>query len=352
MTDLPQFLAATGIGELTVKAAEAEVLEDDEEALRLLQYCTSVHTLVCRDGFTPDCWPPHLVDLELHHRTGGDHSTYDSDEDTCIDADDICDLQQVQLLRLRHAANLQHLKLHTGAACEWPAGLRCRLPASLQTVNVLIHAEGDVRIDLSRFTPAAGCTAALQVEVHEEDIYDKGHRLEGILRALAALPSFSSLQVKYFLPDRLWHLSLLEQVQCERLVLDLRGDTTIEHLPAVQHWTILVDPLYWGDMLFVEWSALMCPGVHCFGSVELAMRDLHFESYTGLPVLASTGASIDAPWALVIWADRLHVCPRSRPSDVCMQRVPRVCGVPASCFVEEVPGKHVWRNAAAKDMVL
>ena len=53
-----------------------------------------------------------------------------------VEAD--AELQHLQLVRLQDARSLHHLKLVTGAACDWPASLQCTLPASLFRIYVSV----------------------------------------------------------------------------------------------------------------------------------------------------------------------------------------------------------------------
>ena len=272
-------------------------------------------------------WPPDLRDLFLYLPTNP----------KVADASAIAALQHMQLVCLQDAVKLEHLELHTGAVCHWPASLQCTLPASLQVVNVCIHAEylgqEEGMIDLSMFTEGAGCPAELQVEVWVLDNEDAASILGHLIRAVSAISGVCSLTL-LCMPTALEQLSMVEQVQCDELTLSfwVPECEAITWLPPVPHLNVLFESMTDGDVDFqvFMWSALASPGLRCLGSEDHPMNDIVVKSCTGLPVHDHA-----SPWALAIWAD-----------------LSTVRGLPLGCFREEARGKHVWRNAAARDLEL
>ena len=155
--------------------------------------------------------PTALLELTLHQPGWSEYA-----ED-----DEIAAQQHALLQQLHHAANLQQLTLQMANVCDWPASLRCTLPASLQTVNVCIAPVGDsCIIDLSGFTPSAGYSAQLHVEVAFDSVLDIDEdQVDEVLTSLAALPSFTSLCIVNLRLMAHWHVFQLQQMHCQRLSL-------------------------------------------------------------------------------------------------------------------------------------
>ena len=324
LTEVPKFLSKTCTSKLSV-SVEPEGTSATAQVDRMLRDCPSISDLICQEGFNPAHWPPHAQRIKLVYepRYGLDSAAADAASIKAMGS------QNVQLVRLQDAASLQLLKISTGIVCHWPASLRCALPVSLQTVCVKIVAEDEECIvDLSAFTAAAGCGAELHVRIMQVD-YDEP--MCDILRELTALPSFSSLPVDCLpqLAREEAFQALLEQVKCTRLIMTNGYNFSVTLLPAVHDLAML--PKFYPEITWpvFAWSALASPGLHCLGSATFPLKQLAVQSCNGLPGHHAT------PWALIIWAD-LSV----------------VTGLPLECFVEEARGKHVWRNAAASDLVL
>ena len=329
--DLPCFLEGTGIWQLSVSAQGAVA---SAQADRVLRQCPSVTALACNHGFWPHLWPPNLRVLVL--------STFQFDSYTLAD---FAEMQHVQLLRLQDASWLERLVLHSGTVCHWPAALASSLPGSLQEVQVSIDTESKpcgpeagqqaqledlVSVDLSAFSQAAGCAAQLHVSVDAspEEPRDEEEELAlvaAILAGLSTLACFQSFTLSCTTAALPAHIAALNQLQCCccRLALDGDGASHIAQLPAFEHLTVTRRTADDNGPVSFMWAALASPGVRCLGSASRPVLDESIIGCTGLP-------AHDAPWALVVWGDM---------SDV--------QGLPVHCFVEEAPGKHVWRNAAA-----
>ena len=330
--DLPGFLYRTGICVVRVYARGAVA---SAQADALLRQCPTITHLICTPGFWPDFWPPNLKVLSR---------TDECDNNSTLAA--FVERQHVQLLRLQDASKLERLDLQVNTAiCHWPAAL-AKLPGSLQQVRVAIDVgwtpqgpdaqqtprlEDLVTVDLSAFSPAAGCTAELHVTVHmdsdepsvnnEDDIT----LAAGVLAGLCALDSFRSFSLSCAADALSAHAAALKRLRCPWCELSLHADkaTTIAELPASEHLTLTVQTYYEQLPVSCAWAALASAGMRCLGSAEQPAADVLVTGCTGLP-------AHDTPWALVVWGDPSHVQ-----------------GLPAHCFVQEAPGKHVWRNAAA-----
>ena len=255
------------------------------------------------------------------------------------DASAVAELQQVQLLRLQDAAKLQQLSLATGPVCIWPMHLVGAWPGPLQKVDMSLYVldedDEDLRlleaaVDLSAFSRAAGCTAELNIFIFawgSPDVVDSF--VAGILAGLHAVGSFNLLRLEWSLEGVAGHMSELRQLQCSRCVIASQFEGHVSQLPPFGHLTVLVEEWdYEADPLSCEWAALASPGVRCLGSADLPLFGLEVRGFSGLPAHRQ-------PWALVIWA-----------------HMGLVRGLPVSCFVEQAPGMHVWRNAPGADLDL
>ena len=332
LPDLPHFLARSGIAKLGVGADDPAAAA---QADRVLRHCSGIRSLVCLDGFSPSYWPPSLRALSLRHLAAFERSA--GDDDPVVVGDATVASQHLQLVRLQNAAGLQQLKIHTGAVCNWPASLHCALPASLQTVRVKIVAEdAECIVDLSAFTAAAGCGAELHVKVCQAT--DEDEPVLEVLSALTALCSISSLQVDCNTSlTRIQALcSLVGRLNVNRFTVSLEPFHSITFLRGVHDLTADLPTYSYmhgkshaHDGPPFPWHALAGPGMRCLGSAKFLLEKFAVESCTGVPFHATQ-------WALVIWIRNLRA----------------VEGLPLECFREEAPGKHVWRNAAARDITL
>ena len=314
LADLPNFLRRTGMYDVSV---EAKGLAASARADSVLRRCATITSLACLEGFWPHFWPPNLRTLDLYFV---DPDEYNSEAE-------VAEQQQAQLLRLQDATQLRHLALHTAMtpAIQWPAALARALPPSLRDVRICLdvkYCRSSRAVDLSAFSGAAGCSAEVEVSIDGLSPFDQAGG-PAALAAVRALGSFHTLWMDGAVSQLFPHFAGLPYVQC--CTLNLHRDAVVTQLPAAGHLTLTSE---FSDErrlrpMACEWAALAGPGVRCLGDKCQLLSHLAVTGCTGLPAL-------DAPWALAVWAD---------------MRVVR--GLPASCFVEEAPGKHVWRNAAA-----
>ena len=286
LADLPRFLARTSISELSLDAWNSDTAADVNF---VLQQCSGIRSLVCTAGFVVYHWPQSMVSLKLDCMLCACWTSFEA----------VAAMQHRQLTNLQHAAKLQQLELRTGTFCKWPASLQSILPASLQRVTVNISVVADLcSIDLSAFTLAAGCVAQLYVKVAVScfPFADKN------LSALIALARFSLLQVDC-LADVVNHLTPLQQVQCDRLILGLQsgssdGRDRLICLPAVKHLTVFANFSHFSHRArpLIAWPDLASPGLRCLGTADFPVHRLGVEGCDGLP-------EHGAAWALVIWGD-------------------------------------------------
>ena len=260
--------------------------------------------------------------------------------DEVADAAALAELQHVLLLRLQDAPKLQQLSLRTRPICEWPAHLAEALPGRLQKVHVRLHIPHkddkmhglpEAAVDLSAFSRASGCTAALDISVVGlETSADAKHPcVAGILAGLCAVGSFGLLHLYWSVEHVAEHVLGLSQLQCSYCILLFPQPAHIPQLPSLRHLVVMIEERG-SEPLSCEWAALASPGVHCLGSAAQPLLNL---VVTGCPGLPAHGQPWALVLALVIWADMSNVQ-----------------GLPVSCFVEEASGKHVWQNAAGIEL--
>ena len=239
---------------------------------------------------------------------------------------------------LPRCSTVTHLCCERGTPSRWPPAMKslmlnqpgCSEGADNDAVAALQHVQ-------LAFT-AAGCTADLGVRFLIEDggpVSADNAVLRVLTSLLTALPTFGSFESQCSAdlvdPELLFWL---ETVRCEKLILSLWFPTgsSITWLPDVPHLTVIHD---WcrqnnEEMPVFRWSALASPGLRCLGCQGLPMSDFEVEGCAGAP-------THDKPWALIV-----HLA----------ADFGSVEGLPPECMIEEAPDKHVWRNAAGRDMVV
>ena len=328
LADLPAFLARSGIQRIVLggEGPPASALAD-----RVLRRCSTLTSLDCILECYPAFWPPNLTVLFLKQTWGGDEVA------------DVVAMQHVQLLRLQDAAKLEQLSICTGTVCDWPAALVDSLPGSLQTVRACIDVHADSQelgpsgaFDLSAFHQAAGCTPELHIKVRGlETPQVTPSCAAGMLAGISAAGAFHTLSLGTDMDFVSAHLAELSQLRCSRCILQLDCWEDVAVLPALRHVTLSTEE--WGRTFDVEavgpmscaWDVLASPGVRCLGTPAWRVPTLDVRGCSGLPAHGR-------PWALAVWTDDMS----------------SVTGLPASCFVEEARGLHVWRNAAGADLVV
>ena len=331
LAGLPGPLSRTGVHHLT---SLAEGPAASAQANCVLRHCITVTSLDCSPGFWPHFWPPNLTALNLN----GPEPPEDEAEPASVT--EITEMQHVQLMRLQDVSKLQQPRLLTGPVCKWPAALVRAWPGSLQKVHVSVPTEdGDQRLappgalDLTPFSlasassKATSCTAELNISVYNLwDFSAEEAWVAGVLAGLRAVCSFRTLRLQTSGACVDEHHPAMSQPERECCVLEiLGGPSHFEQLPALRHVTIISDN---ATDLVIEWAALASPGVRCLDFACQLIFTMTTEGCSGLPPSGR-------PWALAIWAD-----------------MSRVQGLPASSFMEEAPGMHVWRNAAGAGLVV
>ena len=229
---------------------------------------------------------------------------------------------------------LWQLTLTAGSVCGWPAALAGSLLGRLRVVYVVFeieHFEDEQRlgplgmVDLSAFSQAAGCTAQLHICIY--GMWSRSAEessAAGILAGLRAVGPFCTLSPSCSVEHLAEHSAALSQLQCAHCVVHPHPQAHIAQLPSISLLTLIHEERADDDEpMSCEWSALASPGVRRLGSGHDPLPGLVVRGCSGL-------APHDTPWVLCIWAD-----------------MGTVRGLPVSSFVEEAPGMHVWRNAAA-----
>ena len=228
-----------------------------------------------------------------------------------------------------------------------PASLRIGLPASLHRVCLNFYPadepyDEDDEIELGYLSRAAGCEAQVEVSAFlepfscREDTSCMDFFLSKLQPALCRLGQLHTLhldQEDITLPSL---LPKLEQLDVEVYVLRIcvAGDEEAELITAFPCCARSELPCFsYGPVntMHCTWGALSAtPGVRVLGTPERPCeRHVTVSGFTGQPVCGD-----DEPWALVVYG------------------LDKIEGLPASCVIEEAPGKHVWRNKAARDMVV
>ena len=327
---VPDFLRATRISRLHVIA---RTLVQSAQWDQQLPLCDSVTSLECHSHFMPCYFPPRLTHIRF----------------TRFSHDDVQAVEQAQILvvRLASVASLQHLELHTPATVCLPAGLAV-LPASLQTVRLSFHLRdgpmdigddsgddmsSEDQLDLGLLSSAAGCTACVSVKASTEECHNFSapHLDTYLLPGLRAIAPFDTLWLGVNEACMADVCVALVQIAVKECTLCVQGNPEFqEHAPIVILPTCSrLNVCFYMDeeaALTIAWAALSTtPGVRCFGSEKAPLVALLVTGFDGLMVHAEA-------WALVVYGLEL------------------VTGLPNAMFVEEAPGKHVWRNAAAAGM--
>ena len=321
----------------------ADSLLASAEVERLLPCCPSISMLSIAPSFWPAFFPAHLTKLTI------DLDILSVSE--CGYPDDLpaADEQVYVLLsRLQDLSELRKLDASVKHAVRLPASLGFRLPRSLQRFCLHFYPADEPydqadEVELGYLSRAAGCEAQVEVYASVEPMTCKEdtngmefflsklcpalRRLGGELHTLRL--DLNEIALHSLLPE-------LEQLHVEVYVLRVHvaGDEGEEagvitafpccarlELPCWQYGPV--------NTMRCTWGALSAaPGVRVLGTPKRPCeRRVTVSGFTGQPVCGD-----DEPWALVVYG------------------LDKVEGLPASCFVEEVQGKHVWRNKAARNM--